>query len=53
MNSSAYLLYEQYEMQLYEVMGETIKKMLQSVNPIAEGCYLTIFEFEKIAIEYY
>lgn len=40
-------------MQLFEVMGDTIKHMLQAVDPIAFGCYATVFEFYNIALEYY
>lgn len=40
-------------MHLYEVMGDTIASMLEAVDPVAQGCYASIFDFYDIAIDYY
>jgi hypothetical protein len=34
-------------------MGNTIELMLEAVDPIAYGCYATVFDFYQILIDYY
>jgi len=34
-------------------MGNTIKMMFQTVNPLTFGCYYTVVEFDQIVLNYF
>lgn len=34
-------------------MGNTIKSMLQTVNPLTFGCYYSLFEYGQIVKDYF
>ena len=45
LNSSLILLQTQFNMKLYDKMGATLKRMVQSVDPITFACYYSGFEY--------
>ena len=43
----------QFEMQLFDKMGTTLRRIMQSVNPIAFACYFSGFEYYQVLVDYF
>jgi hypothetical protein len=53
LNQSATLLGTQFQLQLYDKMGTTLKRMMQSVDPISFACWYSGFEYYQVLVDYY
>lgn len=53
LKDSAEIVLAQFNLQLYDKMGVTLKRMLVAVNPIASACYYSGFEFYQIVVDYF
>ena len=51
LNASFALIETQFSMKLYDKMGATIKRMIQSVDPITFACYFSGFEYFQVLWE--
>lgn len=40
-------------MQLFDKMGTTLRRIMQSVNPIAFACYFSVFEYYQVLVDYF
>jgi hypothetical protein len=45
LNTSVALLIQQFNMSLYDRMGQTLQRMIRSVDPITFACYFSGFEY--------
>jgi len=52
-NQSTSLLATQFQLSLYDKMGATLRRIMQSVNPIAFACWYSGFEYFQVLEDYF
>ena len=53
LNQSVTTLVNQFNLKLYDKMGPTLKRIVQSVDPITFACYYSGFEYVRVLYDYF